>query len=221
MSNKGLTIKRIVSSKSSEYEHMKSLLIETFPACEYRDLGELQNLVDSDRDCDFYSNLVYLDDIPVGFINFWLIRLDSSNTKTENIPEVLKNELSVVTYIEHFAIDPSYRNGQLGSRVLNYFLTSYYPNLIPKSREEYQEPKFVVLEVEKPINASSDELSARRIRFYERLGFILLNIDYQQPPYRAGYEFIPMYLMSFGAIPPESTLQMIKSLIYKHVYRLI
>jgi ribosomal protein S18 acetylase RimI-like enzyme len=173
-----------------------------------------------DRAYEFSSNLVYLEDVPVGFINFWSISLDSGNKNRNNISEDLKNNLSAVTYIEHFAIDPSFRNGQLGSSVLNYFLTTYCPNIKSKSREEYPEPKLVVLEVERPINPSSDELSARRIRFYERLGFSLLNFDYHQPPYHSGNEFIPMHLMSFGTPPNNATFSIIKSHIYKYVYGL-
>ncbi len=260
MTNLDLSIKRILSSESSEYTYMESLLSETFPVYEYRDLNELRKLVDfgsklgsdlgsnlrsnlstdfggklgsnlrktlaekpekvSDSACEFSSNLVYLEDVPVGFINFWRISLDSGNKNRDNISEDLKNNLSAVTYIEHFAIDPSFRNGQLGSSVLNYFLTTYCPNIKSKSREEYPEPKLVVLEVERPINPSSDELSARRIRFYERLGFSLLNFDYHQPPYHSGNEFIPMHLMSFGTPPNNATFSIIKSHIYKYVYGL-
>ena len=240
MTNLDLSIKRIVSSESSEYTYMESLLSETFPVYEYRDLNELRKLVDFgsklssdlgktldeeavnaiDRAYEFSSNLVYLEDVPVGFINFWSISLDSGNKNRNNISEDLKNNLSAVTYIEHFAIDPSYRNGQLGSSVLNYFLTTYCPNIKSKSREEYPELKLVVLEVERPINPSSDELSARRIRFYERLGFSLLNFDYHQPPYHSGNEFIPMHLMSFGTPPNNATFSIIKSHIFKYVYGL-
>lgn len=240
MTHLDLSIKRILSSESSEYTYMESLLSETFPVYEYRDLNELRKLVDFgsklssdlgktldeeavnaiDRAYEFSSNLVYLEDVPVGFINFWSISLDSGNKNRNNISEDLKNNLSAVTYIEHFAIDPSFRNGQLGSSVLNYFLTTYCPNIKSKSREEYPEPKLVVLEVERPINPSSDELSARRIRFYERLGFSLLNFDYHQPPYHSGNEFIPMHLMSFGTPPNNATFSIIKSHIYKYVYGL-
>ena len=46
MTNLDLSIKRIVSSESSEYTYMESLLSETFPVYEYRDLNELRKLVD-------------------------------------------------------------------------------------------------------------------------------------------------------------------------------
>lgn len=248
MTHLDLSIKRIFSSESSEYIYMESLLSETFPVYEYRDLNELRKLVDfgsklnsgfsselgsnlrktlaekpekvSDSAYEFSSNLVYLEDVPVGFINFWSISLDSGNKNRDNISEELKNNLSAVTYIEHFAIDPSFRNGQLGSSILNYFLTTYSPNIKFKSREEYPETKLVVLEVERPINPKSEELSARRIRFYERLGFSLLNFDYHQPPYHSGNEFIPMHLMSFGTPPNNTIISIIKSHIYKYVYGL-
>lgn len=58
-------------------------------------------------------------------------------------------------YIEHFAIDPSLRNGGYGKRVLEMI------------KKQLKGP--IVLEVEEP----NDEMSTRRIHFYKRLEFTL------------------------------------------------
>ncbi len=55
-------------------------------------------------------------------------------------------------YIEHFAIDPSLRNGGYGKRVLE----------VDELKKQLKGP--IVLEVEEP----NDEMSTRRIHFYKR-----------------------------------------------------
>lgn len=125
------------------------------------------------------------------------------NTYTESFPEVERRDFSLVrnlvkdesrfvvyalskedryvgfitgwlfdgyTYVEHFAIDPAARNGGIGAEAMKQFLAFCGTP--------------VVLEVEMP----TDEMSKRRIGFYERLGFKLDNHVYQQPPYREGGE---------------------------------
>ena len=60
-----------------------------------------------------------------------------------------------MTYGEHFAVDPDERGGGYGGKALRLLC------------EELQTP--VVLEVELPF----DEMSRRRIGFYQRSGFTL------------------------------------------------
>jgi hypothetical protein len=51
----------------------------------------------------------------------------------------------------------------------------------------------MLLEVE----PGEDEISRRRILFYERLGMKLCPFDYKQPPYRKNEKPFPMLIMSF------------------------
>lgn len=104
------------------------------------------------------------------------------------------------TYIEHFAIDESARNGGIGGKALNQFLTAC------------QAP--IVLEVEIP----TDELSKRRIGFYERQGFVLDTHQYYQPPYQKGGETLEMLLMSHGAIDLGTAFERVKKTLHTHVY---
>lgn len=103
-------------------------------------------------------------------------------------------------YIEHFAIDESARNGGRGGRALKQFLASC------------QAP--VVLEVEIP----TDELSKRRIGFYERLGFTLDQHLYHQPPYQEGGETLEMRLMTYGGIDLTGCFEQVKHTLYTQVY---
>lgn len=88
-------------------------------------------------------------------------------------------------YLEHFAIVPEKRNKGLASEFLIGFLSQ---NTLP-----------MVLEVEKPSQAKNDserKISARRIAFYERIGFKVCKIPYFQPPYSPDLEGLYLYLMT-------------------------
>ena len=122
--------------------------------------------------------------------------------KTNGIPIGLITywDFDNFTYIEHFAIHPSVRNKGYGKQVLAII--------------KAQNQKPIVLEAEEPIN----ELSIRRIAFYQRQGFILHNQPYLQPPYREGDKWFPLKLMSYGNIDMERMFNTIKEQIYREVY---
>lgn len=103
-------------------------------------------------------------------------------------------------YVEHFAIDPNLRNGGYGKKVIEGLC------------KRLEGP--VVLEVEHPI----EEMAERRINFYKRQGFELWENDYQQPPYRKGDSFLPMYLMINGDLSMQDDYIRVKERIYKDVY---
>lgn len=109
-------------------------------------------------------------------------------------------ELDEFVYVEHFAIEEAARSGGLGGKALQQYLSA--------------SERPVVLEVEHPL----DEMSKRRIGFYERLGFRLDNHDYKQPPYRKDEEWLDLYLMSYGEIDLNQSYELVKAKIYKYVY---
>lgn len=84
-------------------------------------------------------------------------------------------------FVEHFAVNERFRGLGNGSQLFGMFL------------EHAQ--KTVLLEVEPPVN----NLSIRRIEFYKRHGMNLLDIAYQQPPYRVEYKPKDMLLMCSSA----------------------
>lgn len=104
-------------------------------------------------------------------------------------------------FVEHFAIDPDQRGRQFGQRALQVLLQVSAP--------------FVVLEVELP----QDDLSIRRIHFYERQGFHLTAFPYAQPPYLRGNQPIPMRLMSIPALTDQSQFTALTDIIFKRVYQ--
>ena len=134
-------------------------------------------------------------------------------TYTESFPEVERRDFSLVrnlvrdesrfivyTYVEHFAIDPAARNGGIGAEAMKQFLVFCGTP--------------VVLEVEMP----TDEMSKRRIGFYERLSFKLDNQVYHQPPYREGGEWLEMRLMTYGDVDLEYSFEQVKNCLHKNVY---
>ena len=108
--------------------------------------------------------------------------------------------LNGFVFLEHFAVDSSKRNGGFGQKALNTL------------KEEVHFP--IILEAEEP----HDDLSKRRIGFYERQGFELLDIEYFQPPYRKEDGYLPLKLMTFGDLHMDTHHQDVIDEIYQKVY---
>jgi hypothetical protein len=128
------------------------------------------------------------------FVIYALLRGD------EYVGFITKWTFDDFAYIEHFAIDAAARNGGIGAKAMEQFLAICGTP--------------VVIEVETP----NDEMSKRRIGFYERLGFVLDSYVYYQPPYRQGEDGLEMRLMSYGQIDLSDSFDGVKQIIYKHVY---
>lgn len=103
-------------------------------------------------------------------------------------------------YIEHLAVSEQYRNRKIASKVLEQLNA---------------QNRLIVLEVELP----NDELSKRRIRFYERNAYSIQPFTYFQPPYRKGEERIKMHLMANTQLPINKTkYDEVVGIIEKKVY---
>ena len=103
-------------------------------------------------------------------------------------------------YIEHFAVEPELRGQKIGEKFLAH-MASF-------------SSKPIVLEVELP----EEEMSIRRIKFYERNGYILREeIKYIQPPYSAGKNSLELKLMTLGSLDLSNDCNEIKT-IHKEVY---
>ena len=82
-----------------------------------------------------------------------------------------------VVFIEHFAIRSEYRNKGYGGAALDA-LKKCFPKMI--------------LEAEPP----ESEIASRRIAFYQRAGFVLIDGPYMQPSYHGG-EGVRLVIMSY------------------------
>ena len=104
-------------------------------------------------------------------------------------------------YIEHFAIDPNLRSRGYGAEALKTFIA--------------QQQCPIVLEAEPP----TDELSTRRIRFYERCGLTLYDFPYIQPAYTP--ESNPVELRLMGTLNTDDTpLALVSKILHREVYGL-
>lgn len=103
-------------------------------------------------------------------------------------------------YVEHFATSPDVRNHGYGKKVMEHLLNVT--------------PGIVVLEVEIP----EDELTKRRVGFYNRCGFKLCNKEYIQPAYSEGGQSIPLRIMFHGIDNLENDFDHIVRNLYREVY---
>lgn len=110
-------------------------------------------------------------------------------------------ELENCIFLENFAVDESLRGQGLGGRVLEDVKVKY---------PEYS----IVLEVEEPV----DEMSQRRIGFYQRHEFLLNPYSYIQPTLDVLPTNVKLQLMSYPQTIDESQYQRMKKEIFKVVY---
>lgn len=176
MNSKKLTFKRLTDTDCDEYIFAEKLLVEAFPADEYREISEQRANVRNLN--NFHMNIIYSGTTLLGIISYW--------------------KFNTFTYIEHFAILPEFRNCGYGALAI---------------KKIAEKEKAIVLEVEKP----DDEITRRRIAFYQRCGFTLCRKKYIQPAYRNDSKEIPMHLMSRG-VPVDENFENIKNKIYHSVY---
>lgn len=170
---------KIETTDNPLLERVEKTYMQSFPESERRAFGLLKQLVASEP--RFTVNVFFKNNEYAGFITSW------------DFPEF--------SYVEHFAIDESARNGGIGGKAMQHYLNT---NPLP-----------VVLEVEQP----EDEMSKRRVGFYQRLGFKLDHHAYRQPPYRPGGEWLDLVLMSYGDIDLNKLYEKVKNTLYIHVYK--
>lgn len=104
-------------------------------------------------------------------------------------------------YIEHFAVSSELRCNGLGTQLIRQYLKFFNETTI--------------LEVELP----NDQISIRRINFYKRMGFVLNDYDYVQPPMQEESSFLPLKIMSYNNYIDFEDFDEIKDYLYKYVYK--
>ena len=103
------------------------------------------------------------------------------------------------TYVEHLAVSPAIRGGGTGAAVLE---------ILKKTTGESP----LLLEVEP--ESDSDPMPARRIGFYRRNGFEIIDYPYMQPPYAAGLPWLELRLMSTGPLDPSQASRILHHEVY-------
>ncbi len=103
-------------------------------------------------------------------------------------------------FIEHLAVSPLCRGGGIGSEIMKKLLNNTN--------------KSVILEIEIPC----DEISIKRLRFYEKLGFKLNEYEYHQLPLRKNALPLQLNLMSYPEKLSQEQFESIKNYIHKKIY---
>ena len=111
-------------------------------------------------------------------------------------------EFEDFAFIEHFAVNPFYRNQGLGSLILHEIL-----NLLPCQ---------ICLEVELP----QTDFAKRRIGFYERNGFFINHYPYSHNLlYTRDKQPVPLLMMTSGSSISKGQFDKIKETVFKEVYQ--
>lgn len=162
-----------------EFDEVYDLMEASFPSDEYRTYEEQKALLDN----PYYQ--VY-------------VKKDSDNQSIKAFIAVW--EFEDFAFIEHFAVNPQYRNGGIGARTLTRLV-----DLLGKS---------FCLEVEPP----EDELTSRRIGFYRRNGFFLNHYPYMQPSISKGKNALPLLIMTSESTVSEKEFEGYRKVLYEKVY---
>lgn len=109
-------------------------------------------------------------------------------------------EFEKFLYVEHFAISKEMRGTGVGSKFLKEF------------SENSTKP--IILEVELP----ETEIAEKRIKFYERLGYVVNHYPYTQPAYQPESNPVDMFVMSYGSSLSETDFNDYTKKIKKVVY---
>ena len=109
-------------------------------------------------------------------------------------------ELDGVLYIEHLAANPEVRGLGIGTKLVEEILS--------------ETEEIVILEVEPPV----DEITKRRIRFYEKLGFHLNPHYHFQPPLNKDTEGVELKMMSFPREISDEEQKAYRRLVNMKVY---
>ncbi len=161
--------------QKNDFGQVYSIMEKSFPKAEYRPYEKQYALLD---DPNYSVKVLKAKNKIIAFVAVW--------------------SLCGFDFIEHLAVDPSFRGKSIGSR----FMTEYLANNANK----------IVLEVED----KDDDISKRRIGFYERLGFVLTNAKYIQPTLSGVTDIIPLRLMCH---PNEFDTEYTVNEIFKKIYK--
>jgi GNAT superfamily N-acetyltransferase len=116
-------------------------------------------------------------------------------------------------FLDYFAVKTNTRGYQVGTRFLRFILSNFLDS-----------GKFLVMEVEHPDYGANREDRARRVRFYEKNGGVILqNLRYFLPPLGGAVKPLEMQLMILPEPvdpPDEDAIQNMIRLIYKKVYQI-
>ncbi|MFA6199691.1 MAG: GNAT family N-acetyltransferase [Bacteroidales bacterium] len=174
---------------------------EKIQQSQYKDFAEKVYIQSFPQDERRDFSLIY-ELIEKEKFRFFVIIDEQGNNKPIGIISLW--DFSYFAYIEHFAVKKNLRNKGYGSKILDII--------------KEKTPKPIIIEVE-----HSNSLDAiRRINFYKRKGFTLLDEKYIQPSYSPDRNAISMQLMiTTNDYLQELSIKEIISELHHNVYKII
>lgn len=163
----------------NDFDNVYKIMEDSFPPDEHRTYEEQKALLNKANYNIYVAKSGCAEEIQ-GFMAVW--------------------QFEDLTFIEHFAVDKTFRNSGLGSRMLRSI------------RELVKER--ICLEVELPYT----DIAKKRISFYERNGFTYNGYQYIQPAISRGRNPIPLRIMTTEGCLREGEFTAIKNVLYKDVY---
>lgn len=176
---------RITSAADPLLERLFPLYEEAFPEAERRTRSQLTRMLSLTPAMHFTAILLAPDELPA---DSPALRTDSEEgPQGGSIVGGLFSywDMGDFLYLEHLATFPHLRNHKIGGKALDYM------------KHSFARPQ--LLEVEPP----ADPLTRRRVAYYERNGFRVLNRDYIQPPYShliPEDSGLPLWIMGRGEV---------------------
>ncbi len=110
-------------------------------------------------------------------------------------------EFEEFIFVEHFALSKSERGKGTGGKYLKDFVANH--------------EKPIVLEVEPPV----DEITWRRVKFYQRLGWHLSDFQHIQKAYVTGRNGVLLQLMSYPEPLNDRAFQIIEETLFSTLYK--
>ncbi len=108
-----------------------------------------------------------------------------------------------LVYAEHLAVDPAVRGQGAGTQFVQWL-------------QEQSRGKTLILDIEPPV----DEVTRRRLRFYERHGFVALtDLPMWHYTYTEGGQKHPFVLVSWPVAPSPATLERFGRFVHDSVLR--
>lgn len=178
-------------TSQSDFPEIYRIMQASFPDDEYRPYNEQLALFQEPEYRIYYMPVIELEGV---------VNNSNGNSKIQAAGFLAVWEFESFIYIEHFAVDPALRNSGTGSAMLQELV------------KQYQKP--ICLEVELP----EDELTRRRIGFYERNGFVFNEYPYMQPPISKGKSPVPLRIMTYRNEITREEFQKMKEILYRRVY---
>lgn len=113
-------------------------------------------------------------------------------------------EYDSTIYVEHLAVNPLLRGKSIGSHII--------AGLIEEN------PDFtIILEIDPPV----DDISKRRLKFYERLGFVENDVDYVHPSYTKNGKPHELRILSYPELLSSDELEKFRDYMANRVMKYI